>query len=74
MLKSRQDLRSMLCRIEAVIELLRSQNAGEQDFFRSTDAAFQDVLTQCGHEDDDWLFNLIDQVCTRQSVPYPATR
>jgi len=74
MLKSRQDLRSMLCRIEAVIELLRAQNSREQDFFRSTDEVFQDVLAQCGREDDDWLFNLIDQVCTRQSVPYPAAR
>ena len=74
MLKSRQELRSMLCRIEAAIELLRSQNARDQDFFLSTDRVFQGVLTQCGHEDDDWLFNLIDQVCTRQSISYPATR
>lgn len=74
MLKSRQELRSTLCRIEAVIEQLRSKNPGEKDFFKWTDGAFRDVLTQCNHEDDDWLFNLIDQVCTRQSVPYPVVR
>lgn len=70
MLKSRRDLSGMLCRIEAVIELLRSKNPGEQEFFRSADEAFQDVLTQCSREDDDWLLNLIDQVCMRQCVPY----
>ena len=71
MLRSRQDLRSMLYRIEVVIELLRSKNPGEQEFFRSADEVFQDVLTQCDREDDDWLLNLVDQVCTRQCVPYP---
>ncbi len=74
MLKSRQELRGMLCRIEAVIELVHSKNPSERDFFRSADGAFQDVLAQCAHEDDDWLFNLIDQVCTRQCVPYPMAR
>lgn len=72
MLKSRQELRSMLSRIEAVILQLHSTQPSETDFFRWTDGAFHGVLTQCAHEDDDWLFNLIDQICTRQGVPYPA--
>ena len=73
MLKSRQELRGMLSRVEAVIMQLRSSHPSEPDLFRRTDGAFQGVLTQCAHEDDDWLFNLIDQICTRQRVPYPAT-
>jgi len=62
----------MLSRIEAGIMQLHSSNPSESDFFRRPDGAFQCLLTQCAHEDDDWLFNLIDQVCTRQSIPYPA--
>lgn len=72
MLKSRQELRSMLSRIEAGIVRQHSGNPSNLDFFRWTDCAFQGLRTQCAHEDDDWLFNLIDQICTRQSVPYPA--
>ena len=62
----------MLGRIEAVIVQLHASSRGEPDFFRRTDGAFHGVLAQCAREDDDWLFNLIDQVCTRQSIPYPA--
>lgn len=72
MLKSRQELRSMLSRIEAVIVQSHSRDPSQRDFFQWTDGAFQGVRTQCAHEDDDWLFNLIDQICTRQSVPYPV--
>jgi len=62
----------MLSRIEAGIVQLHSSNSSEPDFFQWTDGVFHGVRTQCAHEDDDWLFNLIDQICTRQSVPYPA--
>jgi len=72
MLKSRQELRGMLSRIEAGIVQPHSSNPSEPDFFQWTDGAFHGVRTQCAHEDDDWLFNVIDQICTRQSVPYPA--
>ena len=71
MYKSRTELRKMVCRIDAFIDQLHIRHPADVDFFRTTDGAFSEALTQCDQEDDEWLFNLIDEVCTRHRLPYP---
>jgi len=71
MFKSRADLRRIVCLIDATVDRLHVKHPVDVDFFRSTDDAFSEVMTQCVREDDEWLFNLIDEVCTRHRMPYP---
>jgi hypothetical protein len=68
---SRSELRNVVSRIDAYITHLRVKNPADADFVQSTGGVFSEVLTQCDREDGDWLFNAIDQVCTRHQMPYP---
>lgn len=70
---SRQELRSMLSRIEAAVSALRMRYTNDVRFFQSTDGIFTGVFSSAYHEDDDWLAGLVDEVCTRQGMPYPTT-
>ncbi|SFS19986.1 hypothetical protein SAMN05216570_4218 [Dyella sp. OK004] len=69
---SRQELRGTVSRIEAAISVLRLRYANDAKFFQSTDSIFTSVFSNAHHEDDDWLAVMVDEVCTRQGMPYPA--
>ncbi|MFC4764663.1 hypothetical protein [Dyella koreensis] len=68
---SRQEMRGTLSRIEAAISALRTRYANDMKFLQSTNGIFASVFSSAYHEDDDWLAAQIDEVCTRQGVPYP---
>lgn len=72
MSKSRQDLRGSLSRLDASVSLLHDKFPLEADFFASTEGIFSDVLAQSSHEDQDWVMGMIDWICTRHCMPYPA--
>lgn len=72
MSKSRQDLRSLLSRVDASVSLLHSKHPLDGEFFESTDGIFSDVLAQSSREDEDWVCGMIDWICTRHGMPYPA--
>ncbi len=71
--KSRQELRSIVSRIDAAISILRVRHSSDMKFFQSTDGIFSSAFNDAHHEDDDWLAVLVDEVCTRQGMPYPMT-
>ncbi len=72
MIKSRQELRQTMSRLDASITMLHVSHPGDLDFFESTEHIFSDVLTQSCAEDNDWLLGTIDWVCTRHGMPYPG--
>ena len=41
--------------------------------FLYTDDAFYEVLNGCDRNDQDWLFSLIDEICTRHGMAYPMS-
>lgn len=73
MFKSRKELRGAVSGLDATIATLHTKYPIDLDFFRSTDGIFTDVLGQAGREDEDWVFDLIDSVCTRHGMPFPET-
>jgi hypothetical protein len=73
MSQSRQDLRGLLSRVDASVFLLHTQHPLDKDFFESTDGIFSDVIAQSSREDEDWVCGMIDWICTRHCMPYPAS-
>ncbi|WP_201315199.1 MULTISPECIES: hypothetical protein [Dyella] len=72
MSKSRQDLRGLLSRVDVTVSVLRTKYPKDKEFFESTDGVFSDVLAQSSREDEDWVRGMIDWICTRHRMPYPA--
>ncbi|WP_199099578.1 hypothetical protein [Dyella sp. ASV21] len=72
MLRSRNELRSSIGRLEAFIARMHDQYPADSDFFQHTDGIFSDVLSHVVQEDQDWVIDLVDAVCTRHGMPYPA--
>lgn len=73
MFMSRSELRSVVNSIDAYITRLRIKHPIDADIMPLADGIFSDVLAQCDQEDDEWLLNMIDQVCTRHRMPYPCS-
>ncbi|HET6553029.1 MAG TPA: hypothetical protein VFG49_05760 [Dyella sp.] len=72
MSKSRHDLRGLLSRVDASVSLLHARYPQDREFFASTEGIFSDVLAQSSREDEDWMCGMIDWICTRHCIPYPA--
>lgn len=72
MIKSRQELRGTMSRIDASIGMLHAAHPNDPEFFQSTEGIFSEVLVQFCPEDEDWLVGTIDWICTRHGMPYPA--
>ncbi len=72
MSSSRQDLRASLSRLDASVSILHTKHPQDKDFFASTDGIFSDVIAQSSREDEDWVRGMVDWICTRHRMPYPA--
>lgn len=72
MYKSRNQLRLELVLLNASIDALRLRHPIAPDFIRHTNGAFSHVLSEAGPEDEDWIIDAVDGVCTRHGLPYPS--
>jgi hypothetical protein len=71
MFMSRSELRNAVNSIDAYITRLRIKHPIDADLMPPADGIFSEAMAQCDHEDNEWLLNTIDEVCTRHRMPYP---